>query len=121
MYPLLDRAGIPTSDVFFTNTYVGLIEGDKATGKSPGESDVDFSHWCDAFLNEQVRTMVPRTVVAMGGDSQQKLGVRSGDVIRHARAGVTFTLVGLVHTSWRFYDQRVLEREAALLNRAAAA
>jgi uracil-DNA glycosylase len=119
MYPLLNRAGIPASDVFFTNIYVGLTEG-ATTGEFPGAISPSFRGWCDGFLDEQLRTMMPRTVVAMGGYSQRKLGVRSGDVIRYTRAGATFTMVGLVHTSWRFYDQEVLEREAALLKLASA-
>jgi len=68
-------------------------------------------------------TMNPRVVVALGGVSQRKLGVRPGNVIR-PHPGVDYTLVGLQHTSsptyhMRLSSGRLIDREAALLKGAA--
>jgi len=121
---LLDLAEVDRAQVFFTNIFsIGLMEGESATAAFPGRKDPSFSGWCYAFLQKQIVTMNPRVVVALGGVSQRKQGVRPGEVIR-PHPGVSCTLVGLQHTSSpRYYMRlstgRLIDREAALLNRAA--
>jgi uracil-DNA glycosylase len=120
---LLELAEVDRAQVFFTNIFsIGLMEGESAIATFP-EDDPSFGRWCRPFLDKQVRTMNPRVVVALGGESQRKLGVRPGVVIR-PHPGVDYTLVGLQHTSsptyyMRLSTGRLIDREAALLKQAA--
>ena len=94
-YALLRRAGVDPREVFFTNVYIGLKEGDDPRGPFPGRDDPSFCRWCAAFLDEQLRVMKPRVVVALGGWSQEVLGSPAGKAVRTDRAGVSYTMVGL--------------------------
>lgn len=56
LYETFSRAGFnPENQMFFTNVYVGLIDGDYQEGDFPGSKDASFVAWCRAFLNEQIR------------------------------------------------------------------
>lgn len=69
----LQRSGIGPKRCFFTNAYVGLKAGEVASGKFAGESDPGFRRWCEAFLIEQIRTMEPAVIVALGGPARRFL------------------------------------------------
>ena len=69
LYQLLDAAELDPHDCFFTNAYVGLVEGDKPTGRFPGASDPGFSAWCEDFLRLQIVTMKPAVLATIGADA----------------------------------------------------
>jgi hypothetical protein len=73
LLPVLDRAGIPRSEAFFTNAYVGLVKGDDPSVEHPGRKDKSFCRWCAGFLSEQIRVMQPCLVVAFGRRSEEAL------------------------------------------------
>lgn len=64
---LLCECGIDKKDCFFTNTYMGLRQGAKNTGRFPGESDLEFKRKCQSFLLDQLSMQKPELIVAMGG------------------------------------------------------
>jgi len=70
---LVDRAGIPTSEAFFTNVYVGLVAGNNPSAPFPGGRDLSFCRWCAAFLIEQIHVMQPRLVVVLGDKARRAL------------------------------------------------
>jgi Uracil DNA glycosylase superfamily len=124
MRKLLQLAEVDRTEAFLTNIFsVGLMEAESATSKFPDEPS--FHRWCRDFLAEQVRVMEPRLIVALGGDAQLELQVRPGQVIP-PRGGAHYKLVAMQHTSSPTYYMRLstggrlIDREAAILRRAAA-
>jgi hypothetical protein len=63
----LDRAGINRQSVFYTNFYMGLMEGTTSLGPFPGRNDPDFVRRCEEFLVEQVEVQKPRLMLVLGG------------------------------------------------------
>jgi hypothetical protein len=63
---LLNRAGIAPESCFFTNAYMGLRGGDRATGTFPGAADEAFVLHCVRFLAEQLRTQQPVLILTLG-------------------------------------------------------
>lgn len=63
---LLEKVGIPKERCFFTNFYMGLKPGDKATGKLPAAGDKNFVRSCQAFFREQLKVMQPKVVLILG-------------------------------------------------------
>jgi len=118
---LLSEAGIPTAEAFFTNAYVGLMEGDNPSADFPGRRSATFCRWCASFLIQQIHVMQPRLVVALGGKSQ--LALDSWNIAR--RAGVDGRIVRLSHPSNRkghaamVSDAAILRRAYDLVSRAA--
>jgi hypothetical protein len=111
--PLLNKAGIPISKAFFTNAYVGLIEGDDPSAPFPGRNDPSFCRWCAAFLIEQIHVMQPCLVVSLGGESRRALD--RWKVVR--RAGVDGKIVNLSHPSARI-SHAAMDGHAATLRQA---
>jgi uracil-DNA glycosylase len=109
---LLDLASVPTSEVFFTNAYVGLIAGDNPSADFPGRKDPSFGRWCAAFLEEQIQVMRPRLVVALGGEAQRDL--HRWNVA--SRAGVSGKILKLPHPSNRKGNAAMLDAAASLRN-----
>lgn len=66
LVPLLDQASIPKDRCFFTNFYMGLIDGESAAGPFPGKGDADFVQRCQEFLREQFRVMQPKLILILG-------------------------------------------------------
>ena len=123
LYALLDLAGIERESIYCTNAYGGLKAGDDPTGKYAGSRDASFRSWCEAFLDEQIRVMRPRLVVALGALTQKELGFGPGEYGVLERGGVRFRALGLVHPSHPGYYRRqgqgrVIEEQAALLSSA---
>jgi hypothetical protein len=138
LYRLLDGAGVDPHDCFFTNAYVGLIEGDTPTGRFPGASDRDFSAWCERFLRLQVATMKPAVVATIGADARRFLSRftpdlhawkdRSSIAVHKAEIdGHTVAAVALAHPSMYpasahnrvFNGEHGVAADAALLRAAA--
>jgi uracil-DNA glycosylase len=63
---VLKDAGIEPGACFFTNAYMGLRRGAKATGPFPGEKDSAFVQRCSAFFRLQLRAQAPRLILALG-------------------------------------------------------
>lgn len=63
---LLDDVGIARAQCFFTNVYMGLIDGPSALGRFPGSRDEPFVARCIAFLEAQIRVMQPRLICTLG-------------------------------------------------------
>lgn len=63
---LLDQAGIPKNRCFFTNFYMGLVDGASAVGPFPGKRSSDFVRRCQEFMGEQFRVMQPKIVLVLG-------------------------------------------------------
>src|SRR5919199_1543727 len=63
---LFDRVGLARERCFFTNAYMGLIDGPTNVGRFPGAADPAFSARCVAFLAEQLAMLQPRVVVTLG-------------------------------------------------------
>jgi uracil-DNA glycosylase len=62
----LKQIGIPPEQCFFTNAYVGLLAGDRATGPFPGAQDRDFMCRCRTFLLKQLQLIQPRLILTLG-------------------------------------------------------
>ena len=137
MYQLLDAAHVNRRDCFFTNAYVGLIEGDKPTGRFPGASDPEFSTWCEDFLRLQIGTMKPAVVATIGADARKFMSRLSPDLSAWRRApstavheavidGHPLQAVALAHPSMypasarsrRFEEKQGVAADAALLRSA---
>ena len=63
---VLRGADIPLEKCFFTNFYVGLREGDEATGPFPGARNKNFVQHCTKFFVGQLTVMRPSTIVTLG-------------------------------------------------------
>lgn len=114
LYATFGRAGFnPENQMFFTNIYVGLIDGDDQEADFPGRKDPSFVAWCRAFLDEQIRIMQPRAVVTLGALARDEFGMRFGQIITsYVRAGAEFVALSLKHPVAR--DRRVHEEAARL-------
>lgn len=114
LYEIFRRAGFnPESQMFFTNMYVGLIDGDEQEGAFPGSKDRSFAAWCRAFLDEQIRIMQPRVLVTLGAAARDEFGMRFGQIIpSYSRAGARFAALSLKHPVAR--DRRVDEEASRL-------
>ena len=63
---LLQASGIDPRACFFTNFFMGLIAGDKATGTFPGQKEVDFVRRCQQYFLLQTTLMNPRMIITLG-------------------------------------------------------
>jgi uracil-DNA glycosylase family 4 len=77
---LLDLSGISRKCCFFTNVYMGLIDGPSAIGTFPGARDPAFVSRCVPFLAEQIRVMQPRLVLTLGKEVVPVLAELSDDL-----------------------------------------
>jgi uracil-DNA glycosylase len=110
LYQLLESAGVDPRMCFFTNAYVGLIAGEKPTGRFPGAGDVEFSEWCADFLRLQIEAMQPSVLVTIGADARRFIGGMTPDLgewrktsslrVHQARIGDhSFAGIALAHPS----------------------
>lgn len=72
--PVLERAGLTMRECFFTNAYMGLRIGAKATGDFPGRADRAFVDRCHGFLLYQIEAVRPRLIVTLGKPAFQAIG-----------------------------------------------
>lgn len=63
---LLGAVNISPLDCFFTNAYMGIKQGDEATGKFPGAKSPQFIDACQKFLIEQIKVQLPKLIVTLG-------------------------------------------------------
>jgi uracil-DNA glycosylase len=126
---LLDRVGIPREQCFFTNAYMGLIDGPSAVGSFPGKQNSNFVGRCRNFLHEQIVAQQPRLILTLGlpvlgvlaplspmlgtvwSDAKtfRKLDDRDSAIIYPARfVGVVHAVavVALVHPAYRLINVR---------------
>jgi len=65
---LLDEVGISPERCFFTNVYMGLIDGPSAVGRFPGASEAAFVERCLRFLGEQITVVQPALILTLGNE-----------------------------------------------------
>lgn len=63
---LLGAVNISPLDCFFTNAYMGIKQGDEATGKFPGAKNPQFVDACQKFLLEQIKAQQPKLIITLG-------------------------------------------------------
>ena len=63
---LLRETDIQLEDCFFTNAFMGLIEGEGNTGEFPGVNDSGFVQRCRSFLDRQIEMQQPRLILTLG-------------------------------------------------------
>ena len=63
---LLKEAGIDESQCFFTNSFMGVIQGDNPMRTVAGMRDPGFLTRCRDFLLIQLRLVQPRAILALG-------------------------------------------------------
>jgi hypothetical protein len=66
LWELLPSVPLPWEHCFFTNAYMGLREGRKATGRFPGSQDIGFVTRCRDFLRVQLLKQQPAVVLTLG-------------------------------------------------------
>lgn len=119
---LLEEAKIPLNECFFTNFYMGVIDGTSSTGKFPGAKDRGFVDQCRQLFTEQIRLQKPSVIFVLGTAIPRLISSMSGDLSPWAKAtslkkidekGALFTkvlfteadhtcaVVSLVHPSYR--------------------
>lgn len=144
---ILELAAIPPTRCFFTNVFMGLMDGDRNVDEFPGLRDKAFCERCSEFLRLQLRVIAPSVVVAMGSVAISMLSGASGDlaswrgpkggelsfkaieesrseVVRLVRVeGVTahFAAVAMKHPCFAVNLSRGFQREAGLLRSAIGA
>jgi uracil-DNA glycosylase len=69
----LHRAGVPLSECFFTNAYLGLRRLKPSTGCSPGLLTDGFAKMCADFFDLQVSIQQPRGIICLGKEPRQFL------------------------------------------------
>lgn len=80
LLPILGRAGIDRQQCFFTNAYMGLREGTKATGPFRGARDSSFVDRCRRFLDVQLGVQRPRLIMTLGAYVPAMLAPLSPDL-----------------------------------------
>ena len=73
----LKRFEIAPKACFFTNCFMGLRAGDKATGRFPGAGDARFVNRCREFMEVQLKTQKPRLVLTLGIEVPSRLAALS--------------------------------------------
>jgi hypothetical protein len=63
---LLSEVGINRSDCFFTNAFIGLVEGDDPTVTVTGMRDLGFLSRCREFMKAQIALLKPRLILGLG-------------------------------------------------------
>jgi uracil-DNA glycosylase len=66
LWELLPEVPVPWERCFFTNAYMGLRKGSKATGRFPGSTDSAFVNRCRDFLRVQLSKQQPAIVLTLG-------------------------------------------------------
>ena len=69
----LRSAGVPGTECFFTNSYLGLREGRSSTGRTPGLADGRFQVMCREFFDYQLEIQRPRLIICLGHEPRKFL------------------------------------------------
>ncbi len=77
---LLELAGIPKERCFFTNFYMGLIQGSNALGRFPGARGADFVRRCQKFLILQITIVQPKLLLTLGKEILKAVAALSPDL-----------------------------------------
>lgn len=81
----LRRADIPLERCFFTNAYMGLMEGESNLDSFPNtdDQDGDFVNACREFFHYQLRIQQPSLIIGLGSNVREFLA-RSSDELGDA-------------------------------------
>ena len=79
---MLDEADIPRSQCFFTNVFMGLIDGPSAVGRFPGANDSLFVQRCRDFLVKQLNIVQPRLILTLGKEVLRVIAPLSPELVR---------------------------------------
>jgi hypothetical protein len=82
----LEEIGITPEACFFTNFFMGLRGGNKATGPFPGARDERFLKHCQEFMRIQLKTQEPRLVLTLGTKVPSRLAVLSSQLSHWIKA-----------------------------------
>ncbi len=101
---LLHSSGIPLTDCFFTNAYMGLRASEGNTGRFPGSLHKDYKRSCQQFFLQQVATQEPRLIITLGTWVPQFLAPRAPELIpwRKARTFAQIDEAGALKSNVRF-------------------
>jgi hypothetical protein len=66
MLALFSEVGINRSDCFFTNAFMGLVEGDDPTLTVPAMRDYGFLSRCREFMKAQITLLKPKLILGLG-------------------------------------------------------
>jgi uracil-DNA glycosylase len=80
---LFARASVPMERCFYTNAFMGLKAGTKATGTFPGARDPDFVRCCQTFLLEQIRTQQPQLILTLGAQAPRVIAPLASELASH--------------------------------------
>jgi uracil-DNA glycosylase len=83
---LLELVGIPKERCFFTNFYMGLIQGSNPLGEFPGARDADFIRRCQRFLALQMSIVQPKLILTLGKEILKAVAALSPDLKSWAAA-----------------------------------
>lgn len=64
---LLNAVGVSPTDCFFTNFFMGVRKGEKATGRHPDAGNESFVERCRQFLLFQIEIQRPKVILVLGG------------------------------------------------------
>lgn len=78
--------GIDPANCFFTNAYMGLVEGDDPTRTAPGMNNPGFLQRCRTFFLYQLTILQPRIILALGTKVPAFLGPLSSQTIHWIQA-----------------------------------
>lgn len=88
VWQLLDLADVPPRRCFFTNCYVGLVEG-AAVGRHPAAEDSEFRDLCWRFLRLQFELLEPAAVAVLGSHARDFLADHVPELATWRRAAVS--------------------------------
>jgi len=94
---LLHSCGIRSSDCFFTNALLGLIDTASSTGSHRGHRDPDFREACRRVLLASIERQQPKLILV--------LGLHAGRLLGEAMVGLTAW--SKAKTFRRFDDMRL--------------
>mgnify|MGYP000919563913 CR=1 FL=1 len=77
---LLQTVDLHPSRCFFTNAFMGLVDGDDPTRSVPGMRDAGFVNRCRSFLLIQLQTLQPKVILALGSKVPAFLAPLSDDL-----------------------------------------
>ena len=77
---LWKKANIVLEKCFFTNAYMGLIEGEDQTATFPGANDPAYLKWARPFFIEQLKAQLPKLIIVLGVPARDFIAAMSNSL-----------------------------------------